>query len=167
MMISLIAAMDEERVIGIENRLPWRLPADLQYFKRVTMNKPVLMGRKTWDSIGRPLPGRRNMVITRDQDFRAEGCEVFYSIDDALAAVGDAEEAMVIGGASFYAQMLPRSDRLYITLIRGEHFIGDAHFPRWNPQDWQEIYREDHQRDDKNPHNYSFIVLDKKKRAAD
>lgn len=162
-MISIIAAMDENRTIGIENRLPWRLPADLQYFKKVTLNKPVLMGRKTWDSIGRPLPGRRNMVVTRDSSFHPDGCEVFYSVDDALSAARGAVEIMVIGGASFYAQLLPRAQRLYITLLRGEHFHGDAHFPAWSSEEWQQIWREDHQRDEKNPYDYSFIVYERQK----
>lgn len=155
--------MDEDRVIGIDNRLPWHLPADLHYFKKITLNKPVLMGRRTWDSIGRPLPGRRNIVVTRDATFRPQGCEVFHSVDEALSATREADEVMVIGGASFYAQMLPAADRLYVTLLRGEHFEGDAHFPQWPAEQWLEVSREDHSRDEKNPHDYSFIVYERKR----
>lgn len=151
--------MNAKRVIGIENRLPWHLPADLQYFKKVTLGKPVIMGRKTFDSIGRPLPHRRNIVVSRDRHFRHDGIEVFHSIEDAMRAVSDAEEAMVIGGASFYAQMLPMANRLYITLLHDNNIDGDAFFPKWDDREWQETWREDHRADEKNTMNYSFIQL--------
>ena len=158
MIISLIAAMGNDRVIGIENRLPWRLPADMKHFRALTMGKPVLMGRKTFDSIGKPLPGRTNIVVTQDPNFHPEGVTVAHSIAEALLGGEDAEEIMVIGGASFYAQLLPRAQRLYITAIHHD-FAGDAFFPAWNPGEWREIAREDHSGDGDNIYPYSFITL--------
>ena len=165
MIISLIAAMANGRVIGIENRLPWRLPADMKHFRAVTMGKPVLMGRKTFDSIGKPLPGRINIVVTQDQNFGPEGVNVAYSIEEALAAANDAEEIMVIGGASFYAQLLPRAQRLYITEIHHD-FAGDAFFPAWDPVAWREIQREDYDPDSSNPFPYSFVSLERIRSTA-
>jgi dihydrofolate reductase len=158
MIISLIAAMGKDRVIGINNRLPWRLPADMKHFRAITMGKPVLMGRKTFVSIGRPLPGRTNIVVSQDPDFHPEGVTVARSIAEALTAGGNAEEIMVIGGASFYTQLLPRAQRLYLTEIH-HRFTGDAFFPAWNRNDWHEIEREDHNADDENVYPYSFITL--------
>ena len=158
MIISLIAAMGEGRVIGIENRLPWRLPADMKHFRALTMGKPVLMGRKTFDSIGKPLPGRSNIVVSQDPDFHPEGITVTRSIAEALLAGEEAEEIMVIGGASFYTQLLPRAQRLYITEIHHD-FAGDALFPAWNPDEWREIAREDHRADSDNCYPYSFVTL--------
>jgi dihydrofolate reductase len=158
MIISLIAAMGEGRVIGIENRLPWRLPADMKHFRALTMGKPVLMGRKTFDSIGKPLPGRSNIVVSQDPEFCPEGVTVARSIAEALLSGAEAEEIMVIGGASFYAQLLPRAQRLYITEIHHD-FAGDAFFPAWNPGEWREIAREDHSADSDNRYPYSFVTL--------
>ncbi|MDX1252093.1 MAG: type 3 dihydrofolate reductase [Gammaproteobacteria bacterium] len=158
MIISLIAAMADNRVIGIDNTLPWRLPADLKHFKKITLGKPILMGRKTYESIGKPLPERTNIIVTADRDYQAPGCVVVHSIDEALAACGNSEETMVIGGASFYEQLLPRADRLYLTLIH-ENFAGDAWFPAYDPAQWQEIERTDHQPDEANPYRYSFVVM--------
>jgi len=158
--VSLIAAMGRGRVIGRANTLPWRLPADLKHFKENTLGKPVVMGRLTYESIGKPLPGRRNIVITRDQSYRAEGCEVVDSIEAALAAAEGAEEVMVMGGAMLYQQMLPSADRLYITYIDSD-FEGDAWFPEWVESEWQEISREAHTADETNPHSYSFVVLER------
>ena len=123
--ISMIAAMGHGRVIGIENRLPWKLPADMKWFRLHTLGKPIVMGRKTFESFGaRALPGRQNIVITHDQSYQAEDADVVHSIDEALAVAADAEEVMIIGGASFYEQMLPQVDRLYITWVHGQ-FEGD------------------------------------------
>jgi len=158
MIISLIAAMGKDRVIGIDNRLPWRLPADMKHFRALTMGKPVLMGRKTFDSIGKPLPGRTNIVVSQDLDFHPEGVTVARSIAEALTAGRDAEEIMVIGGASFYAQLLPRAQRLYLTEIHQE-FHGDAFFPAWDPREWREIERDDHVADGDDTFPYSFITL--------
>lgn len=160
MNISIIVAMAANRVIGHENRLPWHLPADLQHFKQITMGKPILMGRKTWESIGRPLPGRTNIVITRDVSYSADGCVVVHSLDAALEAARDSDEIMVIGGAEFYRQVLPRVSTLYLTLVEGE-FEGDAFFPEIVDAEWREVERSDHGPDEKNPHAYSFVRLER------
>jgi dihydrofolate reductase len=138
---ALVAALARNRVIGIGNRLPWRLPEDLARFKRLTMGAPVIMGRKTRESIGRPLPGRRNIVVTRARDTSWEGCVVARSLDAALAAADDAAVAFVIGGAELYAQALPRADRLYLTLIDAD-YAGDAWFPEFDAAAWREVARE-------------------------
>jgi dihydrofolate reductase len=160
--ISLIAAMGKDRVIGIDNRLPWRLPADMKHFRALTMGKPVLMGRKTFASIGKPLPGRINIVVTQDRHFLPAGAHVANSIEAALASAENAEEIMVIGGASFYAQLLPRAQRLYLTQIH-HAFPGDAFFPTWEAVEWREIQREDHESDNNNPYSYSFVILERRR----
>ncbi len=166
MIISLIWAMADNRVIGIENRLPWKLPADMRWFRRHTLGKPIVMGRKTFESFGsRPLPDRSNIVITRDTDYHADGIVVVHSIDEALQVAGDAEEVMIIGGASFYEQMLPRADRLYTTLVHGE-FTGDAWFPQFDLSEWHETLREEHAADEKNAYACSFLVMEKAKAAG-
>lgn len=139
--VSLIVAMTNDRVIGADNGLPWRLPADLKRFKAITMGKPILMGRKTWESIGRPLPGRRNIVISRNPEYVAEGAEVLASLEDALAASADAEEVMIMGGANIYEQALPLVDKMYLTLIDLD-VAGDAHFPAFDMGDWQQVAEE-------------------------
>ena len=159
MRVSLIAAMAENRVIGRDNQLPWRLSADLQHFKALTMGKPIIMGRKTYESIGRPLPGRTNIVITRDSAFQAEGCAVVHSIEQALAVARGFEEVMVIGGAELYRQMLDHADRLYLTLVRTE-VEGDALFPEIGQQ-WREVERESCKADDKNQFDYDFVTLER------
>ncbi|MEO5703189.1 MAG: type 3 dihydrofolate reductase [Gammaproteobacteria bacterium] len=160
MTISLIVAMSRNRVIGKGNALPWHLPADLKYFKRITLGKPIIMGRKTFESIGRPLPGRANIIITHERDYQATGCTVVHSIDDALTAAQGNEEIMVIGGAKLFEQILPRADRIYLTEI-AEDFVGDVFFPALNQNDWRETQRTTHQPDDKNSYAYSFVVLDR------
>ena len=153
--------MSRNRVIGINNTLPWHLPADLKHFKSITMGKAIVMGRKTFESIGRPLPGRTNIIITRNTGFQAEGCTVVHSIEDALDLSVKQDEIMIIGGASFYEQILPRADRIYLTLI-DEKFEGDALFPKYNQSDWQETEHIKHMPDEKNKYQYSFIVLNRK-----
>lgn len=153
--LSLIAAMDNNRLIGNNNELPWKLPADLQHFKAVTMGKPIVMGRKTWQSLGRPLPGRLNIVITRDRNFHAEGAEIVYSIEEALERVKDKNEVMIIGGANLYRQALVHVDRLYLTRVDAE-FEGDSWFPEIAEQDWELVLSESHQPDERNPHPYCF-----------
>lgn len=153
--------MGNGRVIGINNSLPWKMPADMKWFREQTMGKPIVMGRKTFESFGaKPLPGRQNIIITHDQSYRASDCLVAHSIDEAISACKDAEEIMIIGGASFYSQMLPRADRLYITEIHHD-FDGDSWFPEFNPEQWHESKRIDHHCDEKNPYDYSFVVFDK------
>ena len=156
--IALIAALAENRVIGRKNRLPWRLPADLRRFKSVTMGKPVIMGRKTYESIGKPLPGRSNIVVTRDPDYRAQGCQVVHSLDQALEAGAGHAEVMVIGGAELYRQALGRAQRMYLTLVRAE-VEGDTLFPDIEPQQWRELERESHRADEKNQYDYDFVIL--------
>ena len=159
MKISLIWAMDKNRLIGVENSLPWKLPADMQWFRQHTLGKPILMGRKTFESFGsRPLPQRTNIIVTRDDNYQAEGAVVTTSIDDALKAAGDVDEVMVIGGASFYAQMLDHADTLYITEVQGE-FEGDAWFPEFDSAQWSEVDRVIHPVDEKNPYECQFITL--------
>ncbi|WP_421215666.1 type 3 dihydrofolate reductase [Aeromonas jandaei] len=157
MKISMIAAMAHDRVIGKDNQMPWHMPADLAHFKRVTLGKPVLMGRKTFESIGRPLPGRRNLVISRNPDYQADGIEVVGSVEAALALLADNEvaEVMVIGGGHLYAEMLPKADCLYLTRIELE-VEGDTRFPAFADEQWQCVEREVHQADEKNPHPYRF-----------
>ena len=154
--LSLIVAMDNNRLIGVDNGLPWHLPEDLAFFKRTTMGKPILMGRKTHQSIGRPLPGRRNIVISRNSAFRAEGCELASSLDEAMDMVSDTEEAMLIGGASLYEQALPRVSSMYVTRIDHE-FSGDAWFPDFDENDWRVDFRENFESDHKHKYKFSFI----------
>lgn len=153
--LSLIAAMDNNRLIGNKNDLPWRLPADLQHFKSITMGKPIIMGRKTWESLGRPLPGRKNIAITRDITYQAEGAEVVHSLEQALEQAAEADEAMIIGGANLYAQALHSVERLYLTRVDGE-FEGDAWFPEIAEAEWELVASEAHEPDERNPHAYRF-----------
>jgi len=157
-LLSLIAALADDRVIGIGNRLPWKLPADMRWFRACTMGKPIVMGRKTFESFGgRILPGRANIIVTRDQSYAAEGAVVVHSVDEALTAAGAVEEIMIIGGAELYAQTLPRADRLYLTWVHGR-FDGDAWFPDVDLNGWRELERHDHAADPDNPCAYSFVI---------
>jgi dihydrofolate reductase len=153
--LTLIAALTHNRVIGMNNRLPWRLPADLRFFKQTTMGKPLLMGRRTWESIGRPLPGRRMIVLTSDPSGAAPGCTVVHSLPEALAAAGPAPEIMVIGGAMLYAQTLPLAVRLYLTLIETE-LPGDVWFPEWELRDWRLDWEAAHPADADHAWPYRF-----------
>jgi dihydrofolate reductase len=160
--LTLVAAMAQQRVIGIENRMPWHLAEDFKHFKAVTMGKPVLMGRKTFESIGRPLPGRRNIVITRNRDWQAEGIEVAYSLDEAIALAGAVEEACIIGGADLYRQAIvhPQADKLILTEIDLE-VAGDAFFPQVDPAVWQEAGRDEHVRESDGL-RYAFVEYRRK-----
>lgn len=140
-MLSLIVAVAENGVIGRDNALPWHIPEDLRHFKQVTSGKTVIMGRKTFQSIGRPLPNRTNIVVTRDPGFAADGVLAAHSLDEALAKAG-AGEAVVIGGSSLFAEALARADRFYLTEIR-RAYEGDVHFPPWDRSDWREVARRD------------------------
>ena len=163
--ISIIVAMAENRVIGIENRLPWHLPGDMKWFRRHTLGKPILMGRKTFESLGRPLPERHNIVITGDTAYQAAGATVVHSIDAALRAAGDVPEVMIIGGESFYRQMLPQADRLILTLVHAD-VAGDAWFPEFDWSEWRETERGDHPADDSNPYAFSFLILERQEPAS-
>jgi len=166
MKLAIIVAQAENRTIGINNKLPWHLPEDLKYFKQVTMGKPIIMGRKTFDSIKRPLPGRTNIVITRDKSYQHDGVRVVHSLMEAIdlaesiCLIEGQDEAMVIGGSEIYNQSLPQCDRLYLTQVHAD-VEGDAHFPAFDAGDWQELGRQDFEADGCNPYNYSFIVLDR------
>lgn len=164
--VALIVALAENGVIGRDNQLPWHLPEDLAYFKRTTLGKPIIMGRKTFESIGRPLPGRPNLVVTRQRDWQVAGVTVCNSLDQALAqaqreatALG-AGELMVIGGGELYRQALPRAERLYLTRVHAE-VAGDAWFPDLAAHEWQQESTERHVAGGSNPYDYSFIVLNR------
>lgn len=159
MIISMIAAMANNRVIGKDNQMPWHLPADFAWFKRSTMGKPVVMGRKTYDSIGRPLPGRLNVVVSRDESLEIEGVTTVTSIDQALELVSDVDEVMIIGGGSIYESCLPKANKLYLTYIDFD-VDGDTQFPDWG-EDWKLSFREAYQADEKNKHNMEFVVLER------
>ena len=162
MKISMIAAMTEERVIGVKNSLPWKLPNDMKWFRQNTMGKPIVMGRKTFESFGaKALPGRTNIIITHDESYLASDSVVVHSIDEALKAAGDVDEVMIIGGASFYEQMLPKADRLYLTFVHAE-LDGDAWFPEINNSDWNKVEKINNKKDDKNRYAHSFVVLDRR-----
>ena len=150
--ISLIAAMATNRAIGLNGEMPWHLPDELQHFKKTTMGKPIVMGRKTWESIGRPLPGRQNIVLSRKPNFLATGCDVVSSFDQALAvAIGD--EVMVIGGGAIYKQAMPAANRMIMTLIEAE-LEGDTWFPAWDPSEWKTRHRRFVKADERNPYSY-------------
>ena len=160
MSLSIIAAMGLNGVIGDAGKLPWRLPADMKHFKATTMGKPVIMGRKTFESIGKPLPGRENIVVSRNADFRAAGCKVVGSLMEAIETTLMAEEAMVIGGAVIYERALPLTKRIYLTRVYSM-FPGDAYFPDLTVGNWKQTSREDFDADEKNPYPYSFLQLDR------
>lgn len=154
--LSLIAAMADNRVIGVDNRLPWRLPADLQHFKRLTMGKPMIMGRKTFESLPGLLPGRPHVVVTRNPAYQAEGAEVVHSLEAALASHPEAEELMLVGGANLYAQGLPLAARLYLTEVHVA-VEGDAVFPDFDLTEWQEVAREPGVLDERNTLPHTFV----------
>jgi dihydrofolate reductase len=154
--ISLVCAMANNRVIGKDNQMPWHLPADLKHFKAVTMSKPIVMGRKTYESIGRPLPGRQNVVISRNKDYVAAGCDVVDSIEAALELLDGQPEIMIIGGGFLYSQMINQADHLYLTFIDLE-VDGDTQFPEFEHLNLQQGDTESHTADEKNPYNYRFV----------
>lgn len=160
--IAAVVAMAENRVIGNKNQLPWRLPADLKHFKTITMGHPIIMGRKTYASIGKALPGRTNIVITRDAQFAAPGCKVATSIDEAIqyAEQEKTQIIYIIGGAEIYNQSFAKLARIYLTIVHHE-FAGDVYFPELKPDEWQVVEREDFAADELNPYPYSFLTLDR------
>ena len=172
MKIALIAAVAQNGVIGRDNALPWHLPEDLKHFRAMTIGKPVIMGRKTWESLGRPLPGRTNIVITRQARFAATGAVVVRSLDEALAIAertllesgaseGGIDECVVIGGAELYAQALPRCDLIYFTEVHAS-VSGDTFFPPFERTHWSELRRERHAAQGNNPFDYSFVLYERK-----
>ncbi len=158
-MISLIAAVSKNGVIGKDGRLPWDLPADLAYFKKTTLGHPVIMGRKTFESLGKPLPGRENVVITRSRNHAPPNCLILHSIDEALTFCED-KHGFIIGGSQIYREFFPYADRLYITLIN-EDFAGDSFLPVIEPQMWRLISQTKGVRNEQNPYDYSFLVYGK------
>ncbi|MBD1381602.1 dihydrofolate reductase [Metabacillus arenae] len=160
-MISFMLAMDENRVIGKDNDLPWHLPADLAYFKKTTMGHPIVMGRKTFESIGKPLPGRENIIVTTNQSYNQPGCKVVHSIQELMDYISrlKQEETFIIGGAKLFEGTLPYADRLYITLIH-ETFDGDTYFPEIN-QDWRIVSQHAGKKDENNPYEHEFVVYER------
>lgn len=159
MKISLVLAASENDIIGKGNALPWRLPADLKYFKTVTLGKPIVMGRKTWESLGKPLPDRTNIVMTR-RPLQLSGCVVVEDVAAALRAAGDADELMVIGGADIFREFLPLAQRIYLTRVHAV-IDGDVVFPLPEPAQWRELSRQDYPADERHPYPFSFIVLER------
>ncbi len=158
MKISLIVAMANNRVIGKNNKMPWHLSADLKKFKKITMGSPILMGRKTHESIGKALVGRKNIIISRNLNYQTLDCEVFHNIQTAIDSLSDVAEIFVIGGAGFYQSMLPLASTLYLTEIH-QSFTGDTYFPEINPNDWQESERLRINKDPQVDFDYSFVIL--------
>ncbi|MDA2937495.1 dihydrofolate reductase [Acidobacteria bacterium AH-259-A15] len=161
MRLSIIAAVSANQVIGRNNTIPWRLPADLKRFKSLTMGHHLLMGRKTFESIGRPLPGRTTVVITHRNDYAPKGVLVAHSLNEAVKMASGDDEVFIAGGAQIYRQTLARATRLYLTLIH-EEFEGDTYFPEINESDWLLSSKDAREPDEENPYRYSFLVYDKK-----
>jgi len=160
MNISIIVAMSSNGVIGREGELPWHLSADLKHFKTITMGKPIVMGRITHESIGRPLPGRENIILSRDPAYQAKGCTVFNDLDDIFQRCSEFDEIMIVGGSDLYARALPLAGKLFITEVHTE-IEGDTCFPEFDRAQWQETERQDFSADEKNEFDYSFVVLEK------
>ncbi|MBU0697127.1 MAG: dihydrofolate reductase [Bacteroidetes bacterium] len=158
MTISIIVATDEENGIGKNNQLMWHLPKDLKFFKSTTSGHPVIMGRKTYDSVGKPLPNRRNIIITRQKDLKIEGVEVFNELENAIKACVDEEEVFIVGGGEIYKQALPFTDKIYLTKVH-HTFNADAFFPELNYSEWKLISKEEHEPDEKHAYCFSFITF--------
>ena len=159
MNISIVVAISENHVIGKDNKLLWHLPNDLKHFKEITTGHTIIMGRKTYESVGKPLPNRRNIIITR-QAITIPGCEVVNSIEAALVLCADENEVFIVGGAEIHKQAIKLTDRIYLTVVHKE-FEGDSFFPKINKDEWKEVSHEDHESDHKNPLPYSFITLER------
>ena len=161
----MVMAMDKNRLIGKGGDMPWHIPSDLKYFKRVTMGKPVIMGRKTFDSLGKPLPGRPNIVVTRNKDWSVEGVQVASSLEEAidLAKEHSTEEIMVVGGASLCAQAMPSTDRLFLTIIDHEFEGGDTWLKSYEADEWHEVSREEHDESGEGGYRYTYYVLERSK----
>lgn len=159
-LVSIVAAISENRVIGRDNRLPWRLPADLAHFKGLTLDKPIVMGRRTWESLPELLPRRTHIVVTRDRSYQAPGCILVGSPQEAIATAGAAPELMVVGGAGLYRHMLPLTQRMYLTLVAAT-VEGDVFFPDWDPASWREVSREERPHDARNRYDLTFVPLER------
>src|SRR6476646_5864533 len=155
--ISIIVATDEENGIGKDNQLMWHLPKDLKFFKTTTSGHPVIMGRKTFDSVGRPLPNRRNIVITHQKDLKIEGVEVFNALENAIKACAN-DEIFIVGGGEIYKQALPFTNKIYLTKVH-HTFNADAFFPEFNPAEWKLIFKQDHEKDEKHAYRFSFLTF--------
>ncbi|MCF8460139.1 MAG: dihydrofolate reductase [Flavobacteriales bacterium] len=158
-MISIIVAADENNVIGKDNDLIWHLPDDLKFFKQKTSGHAIIMGRKTYESVGRPLPNRTNIIITRDSNFKAEGCEIVNSLEEALALAKNDNEAFIVGGEQIYRLALDLVDRVYLTRVH-HSFEGDRHFPKLGTE-WKEVETTAHPTDEKHPHSFTFITYER------
>ena len=158
--VTLVAAVAENGVIGNGNRMPWHLPADLKRFKALTLGKPILMGRRTFEAIGKPLPGRRNLVLTRATDLRLPGIEIVHSLEEALAAAADSPELMVIGGAEVYRLFLSRAQRMHLTRVHAP-VVGDTRFPNCDWNEWRKVERSTHPKDERNAFAMTFLVLER------
>jgi len=160
MQLSIIVAMDRNRVIGKGDTLPWHISSDLKNFKKITMGKPIVMGRKTHESIGRPLPGRENIILTRDKIYKTEGCTVLHSMEEIFEHCKDVDEVMITGGSEIYKLSLEQASRLYLTEVHTE-IEGDTYFPEFDRDEWDEVSREDFEADEKNEFDYSFVLLER------
>lgn len=156
--LTIVVALDEKRGIGIDNKLPWHLPEDLAHFKRTTTGRPIIMGRKTFDSIGRPLPNRRNIVITRNPEWQHDGVDAVHSLEAALALVGETPSC-IIGGGQIFAEALPITNRMIVTEV-GKTFECDAFFPEIDPRQWKQVARENH-RSDSNGFDYAYVTYER------
>jgi dihydrofolate reductase len=163
MIISLVAAASDNNVIGKNNALPWRMPADMKFFKNLTMGHTVVMGRKTYESMGKPLPGRKNIIITRNKDFRAEGCTVVASFGEIMELCKEEGEIFIVGGSEIYRLILNKADKIYLTRIHGI-FDGDAYFIDIHDNEWEETKKTDCPADEKNPYPYAFIEYSRRKK---
>ena len=161
MIRTLVVAMARNRVIGRDNQLPWRLPDEIAYFKRVTMGHPIVMGRRTYESIGKPLPGRQNIVVTHDRAYKAPGCTVVGSLAEAWEAAGDAAEVCVIGGTSLFRESLPIADRIHLTLVEAE-VAGDTYFPEFDRGEWRETEVMRHAADERHAYPFRILLLERK-----
>jgi dihydrofolate reductase len=159
-LVTLIVAVADSGVIGRDNTLPWHLPDDLKRFKRLTLGKPIVMGRKTFESIGKPLPGRQNIVVTRDANYQREGVTVVHGVDAAISAAGDVPEVMIIGGADLFRLFLPRAARVHLTRVHG-NVEGDIHWPALDEREWKVVEREDHAADERHLYPMTFEVWEK------
>lgn len=167
--VAYVVAMDDNRLIGRDNDLPWRLPDDMAWFRRQTMGKPCIMGRKTYDSLPprfRPLPGRLNIVVTRNVDYKAPGAIVAHSVEEALSAAGEVEEIVIVGGADLFRRLMPVVNRLYLTQIHGTA-EGDVFFTEYDHVRWREVYRQEHSTDERHPYAFTWLILDRIEKSTD